>query len=51
MTTETTGKRDPDELTPSEWEKKAELSLRNGDLGAAMQYAHYANVSERGESA
>lgn len=39
--------RDPNELTPEKWEKKAELSLRNGDLGSAMKFAHYANVSEK----
>lgn len=40
--------RDPGELSPEQWEKKAELSLRNGDFGDALKYAHYANVSDLG---
>jgi len=38
--------KDPTILPPEKWEKKAELSLMNGDTGEALKYLHYANVSE-----
>lgn len=31
------------ECTESQWEKKAELSQRNGQMGEALKYADYAN--------
>lgn len=40
--------RSPNELTPEEWEKKAELAMQNGNMGNAIKYAHYANVSDLG---
>lgn len=33
--------------TVEQWEKKAELSAMNGDIGNAMKYAHYANIREQ----
>lgn len=36
----------PRELSPEVWEKKAKLSLREGNFGEAMKYAHYANLAE-----
>ena len=31
------------DCTEEQWEKKAELASRNGDMGEALKYADYAN--------
>lgn len=34
-------------MSVAQWEKKAELAMRENRLGEAMKYAHYANLADR----
>ena len=48
MTQDNTTTEEPrwKDCTVAQWEKKAELSMLNGEMGEAMKFADYANCRE-----